>query len=143
MDWLHKTIDFGVLGFLLLLSIVALALALERILVYRATQLELFDDRRELELHLTSRLHLIATIGANAPYIGLLGTVLGIMLTFADIGTTGFDTARIMSGLALALKATAVGLLVAIPAITLYNLLLRRCKVLLMQWDIRDGRKRI
>lgn len=143
MDWLHKTIDYGVLGFLLLLSIVALALALERMLVYRATQLGLFNDRRKLELHLTSRLHLIATIGTNAPYIGLLGTVLGIMLTFADIGTTGFDTARIMSGLALALKATAVGLLVAIPAITLYNLLLRRCKVLLMQWDIRDGRKGI
>jgi len=44
-----------------------------------------------------------------------------------------------MTGLALALKATALGLLVAIPAVTLYNLLLRRCKVLLFQWDINHG----
>ena len=146
MDWmneLHNIVDYGVLGLLLLLSVAAVALALERFLVYRVVRIETFDDRRELELHLTHKLHLIATIGANAPYIGLLGTVLGIMLTFYDIGTAGFDTTKIMQGLALALKATALGLLVAIPAVTLYNLLLRKCKVLLMQWDIRDGRKRI
>jgi len=146
MDWmneLHNIVDYGVLGLLLLLSVTAIALALERFLVYRAVRIETFADRRELELHLTHKLHLIATIGANAPYIGLLGTVLGIMLTFYDIGTAGFDTTKIMQGLALALKATALGLLVAIPAVTLYNLLLRKCKVLLMQWDIRDGRKGI
>jgi biopolymer transport protein ExbB len=143
MDWLHTIIDYGVLGLLLTLSVIALALAMERFLVYRAVRIETFADRKELELHLTHKLHLIATIGANAPYIGLLGTVLGIMLTFYDIGTAGFDTTKIMQGLALALKATALGLLVAIPAVTLYNLLLRRCKVLLMQWEIRDGRKGI
>jgi biopolymer transport protein ExbB len=48
-----------------------------------------------------------------------------------------------MVGLALALKATAVGLLVAIPSVALYNLLLRKVKVLLMEWEIRNGRKRI
>jgi biopolymer transport protein ExbB len=143
MEYLHQIIDYGVLGLLLCLSVLALALALERFFVYRATRIEAFADRRELELHLTHKLHLIATIGANAPYIGLLGTVLGIMLTFSDIGTSGFDTIKIMTGLALALKATALGLLVAIPAVTLYNLLLRRCKVLLMQWDIRHGREGI
>jgi biopolymer transport protein ExbB len=143
MNELHNIVDYGVLGLLLLLSVTAIALALERFLVYRAVRIETFADRRELELHLTHKLHLIATIGANAPYIGLLGTVLGIMLTFYDIGTAGFDTTKIMQGLALALKATALGLLVAIPAVTLYNLLLRKCKVLLMQWDIRDGRKGI
>ncbi|MGE4559032.1 MAG: TonB-system energizer ExbB [Desulfobulbus sp.] len=139
MEYLHQILDYGVLGLLLFLSVVALALALERFFVYRAIRVEQFADRRELELRLTGKLHLIATIGANAPYIGLLGTVTGIMLTFYDIGTSGFDTTKIMTGLALALKATALGLLVAIPAVTLYNLLLRRCKVLLMQWDIRHG----
>ncbi|MDD2467984.1 MAG: TonB-system energizer ExbB [Desulfobulbus sp.] len=139
MEYLHQILDYGVLGLLLFLSVVALALALERFFVYRSTRVEQFTDRRELELHLTRKLHLIATIGANAPYIGLLGTVTGIMLTFYDIGTGGFDTTKIMTGLALALKATALGLVVAIPAVTLYNLLLRRCKVLLLQWDIRHG----
>ncbi len=143
MDRLHLLIDYGVLGLLLLMSLIAVAVAAERWLVYRATRIEAFADRRELELHLTRKLHLIATIGANAPYIGLLGTVLGIMLTFYDIGAAGFDTSKIMSGLAMALKATALGLLVAIPAVTFYNLLLRRCKVLLIQWDIRHGREGI
>ncbi|WP_028318894.1 TonB-system energizer ExbB [Desulfobulbus elongatus] len=143
MERLHSLIDYGVLGLLFLLSVIAIAVAVERWLVYRSSRIEHFADRKELELHLTHKLHLIATIGTNAPYIGLLGTVLGIMLTFYDIGAAGFDTTKIMTGLALALKATALGLLVAIPAVTLYNLLLRRCKVLLIQWDIRHGREGI
>ncbi|MDX9835501.1 MAG: TonB-system energizer ExbB [Desulfobulbus sp.] len=141
MEYLHLIIDYGVLGLLFVLSLIACAVAIERWFVYRATRVADFADRRELELHLTNKLHFIATIGTNAPYIGLLGTVLGIMLTFATIGETGFDTARIMRGLSMALKATALGLLVAIPAVTLYNLLLRRCKVLLLQWDIQRGRE--
>ena len=141
MDHLHLIIDYGVIGLLLLLSLVACAVAIERWLVFRSTRVTDFADRRELELHLTNKLHLIATIGTNAPYIGLLGTVLGIMLTFATIGEAGFDTGRIMRGLSMALKATALGLLVAIPAVTLYNLLLRRCKVLLLKWDIAHGRE--
>lgn len=143
MARLHAIVDYGILGLLILMSIVAVAVALERWLTYRSTDITKFGDRRELELYLSNKLHLIATIGANAPYIGLLGTVLGIMLTFYDIGSGGFDTTKIMTGLALALKATATGLLVAIPAVTLYNLLLRSCKVLLLQWDIRYGRKGI
>ena len=136
MNHLHNLVDYGVLGLLLLLSVIALAIALERWLVFRRVQVEEFQSRRELELFLSSKLHLIATIGANAPYIGLLGTVLGIMFTFYDIGAVGFDTAKIMKGLALALKATAAGLLVAIPSVACYNLLLRKTRVLLMQWDI-------
>ena len=143
MEHLHSLIDYGVLGLLLLLSVIAMAVAIERWLVYRSARVEQFSDRKELELHLSHKLHLIATIGANAPYIGLLGTVLGIMLTFSDIGAAGFDTTKIMTGLALALKATALGLLVAIPAVTLYNLLLRKGKVLLIKWDIHHGRKGI
>ena len=141
MEYLHTLIDYGILGLLVLMSVVALSLAMERWLVYRSVHVEQYADRKVLELHISHKLHLIATIGANAPYIGLLGTVLGIMLTFYDIGAAGFDTTKIMTGLALALKATALGLLVAIPAVTLYNLLLRRCKVLLMQWDIHHGRE--
>lgn len=100
--------------------------------------------KKSLELELTNKIHLIATIGSNAPYIGLLGTVLGIMLTFYMIGMEGFmDTGKIMVGLALALKATAVGLLVAIPSVSLYNFLLRKVKVLLMTWEIEYERKRI
>ena len=86
----------------------------------------------------------IATIGSNAPYIGLLGTVLGIMLTFVTIGKEGYvDATRIMVGLALALKATAIGLVVAIPSIVFYNYLTRKVKVALLEWDANHGRERV
>lgn len=142
MEWLKVIIDYGVIWLLVLLSIVAVACAIERYLVFKGIHLQDFTDKKSLELELTKKLHIIATIGSNAPYLGLLGTVLGIMLTFYSMGSEGFmDTGKIMMGLALALKATAVGLLVAIPSIVLYNLLLRRAKVLILRWEIMNGRE--
>ena len=144
MDWLHCAVDFAVIGFLLLMSVAAVAVAIERRIFFRRVRLDMYDDRRMLELDLTRRLHLIATVGSNAPYIGLLGTVLGIMFTFAAIGRQGLaDSSRIMTGLALALKATAVGLVVAIPAVMLYNFLLKSVKELLLRWEIQNGRERL
>ncbi len=144
MEWLKLIIDYGVIWLLILLSIVAVAFAIERHLVYKKIRLQDFADKKSLELELTKKLHIIATIGSNAPYLGLLGTVLGIMLTFYTMGAEGMmDTGKIMTGLALALKATAVGLLVAIPSVALYNLLLRRAKVLIMRWEIMNGRERV
>jgi biopolymer transport protein ExbB len=144
MEWLKVIIDYGVVWLLILLSIVAVACAIERHLVFKGIRLQDFSDKKSLELELTKKLHVIATIGSNAPYLGLLGTVLGIMLTFYSMGSEGFmDTGKIMMGLALALKATAVGLLVAIPSVVLYNLLLRRAKVLILRWEIMNGRERV
>lgn len=144
MEWLKIVIDYGIIGLLILLSIIAIGIAIERFYVFKNIKLESYADQKSLELELTNKIHLIATIGSNAPYIGLLGTVLGIMLTFYMIGMEGFmDTGKIMVGLALALKATAVGLLVAIPSVSLYNFLLRKVKVLLMTWEIEYERKRI
>lgn len=142
MEWLKVVVDYGVIGLLVLLSIVATAFAIERYLVFKKIRLGNFKERKSLELELTKKLHIIATIGSNAPYLGLLGTVFGIMLTFYNMGSEGFmDTGKITLGLALALKATAVGLLVAIPSVALYNLLLRRVKVLILKWEIMNGRE--
>jgi biopolymer transport protein ExbB len=144
MAWIQPVIDYGILGILVVMSIIAVAIAIERYLSYRDIRLQDYPDRTTLEITLTQRLHLIAAIGSNAPYIGLLGTVLGIMATFYIIGAEGYmDTGKIMVGLAMALKATAVGLGVAIPAIVLYNLLLRRVRVLVANWEIAHGRKGI
>jgi len=144
MEWLRVSIDYGIMGALLLLSLAAVAIAVERHLVFKNITIDSFTDKKSLELELTRKLHLIATIGSNAPYIGLLGTVLGIMLTFYSMGKEGFmDSGKIMIGLSLALKATAAGLLVAIPSVVFYNLLLRRVKVLLMRWEIKYERERV
>ncbi len=144
MESLKAVVDYGIIWLLVLLSVVAVACAIERLIVYRRIRPDQFAEKKELELELTRKLHVIATIGSNAPYLGLLGTVLGIMLTFYTMGNDGFmDTGKIMVGLALALKATAVGLLVAIPSVVLYNLLLRRAKVLILRWEIMHGRERV
>src|SRR5271157_2017705 len=144
MDWLKYMIDYGITGLLVLLSLISLAIFVERYLFMKRLKVDECDGRKRLEIELTKSLTILATIGGNAPYIGLLGTVLGIMLTFYTIGVEGYvDPTRIMVGLALALKATAVSLLVAIPSIAFYNYLLRRVKVILAEWDIRNGRERV
>ncbi len=132
---MREMIDYGVLGFLLFLSVVVVAIALERIWFYATMRVSDYEDKRLLEIDLYKRLTLIATIGSNAPYVGLLGTVAGIMVTFSELGNSA-DTQNIMVGLSLALKATAAGLLVAIPSIVFYNLLIRKAEVILTQWDI-------
>jgi outer membrane transport energization protein ExbB (TC 2.C.1.1.1) len=141
MHLLKEFVDYGIIGLLLLLSFFAIAIALEWWSFYRKVEVERFKTKQELEMELTKGLTFIASVASNAPYIGLLGTVLGIMLTFYTIGQEGFvDTKKVMVGLALALKATAVGLLVAIPCSVLYNLLLRKVKNLLLLWEIKNGR---
>jgi len=144
MEGVQTAIDYGILLLLGLLSVLSLAIAGERWWCFRKINLGAFADKKACEISLTQHLHLIATIGSNAPYIGLLGTVLGIMLTFYTMGQGGFaDAPKIMAGIALALKATAAGLLVAIPSVTVYNLLLRKVKVLLTDWEIAHGRKEL
>jgi len=135
LQYLKDYLDYAVLGVLGIMSFLMLALAMERYLYLRRVDLRLFEDAEELNLALTNNLTSIATIGSNAPYVGLLGTVLGILVSFHDMGQGGaIETGTIMLGLALALKATALGLVVAIPSIVFYNGLLRRVEVLQARW---------
>jgi biopolymer transport protein ExbB len=145
MNWLLYLIDYGIIGSLIVLSFISLAIFIERYLFFKKLSVDDgTSDRKTFEIEITKRMAIIATIGSNAPYIGLLGTVLGIMLTFFTIGKEGYvDATKIMVGLALALKATAIGLVVAIPSIIFYNYLTRKVKVALLQWDAKYGRKRI
>ena len=89
-----------------------------------------------MEIDLTRNLTTISFVGSNAPYVGLLGTVIGILLTFYAMGQSGgdIDAAAIMVNLSLALKATAVGILVAIPSMVFYNGLNRKVDVNKMKW---------
>jgi biopolymer transport protein ExbB len=79
-------------------------------------------------------LSFLGTLGSNAPFIGLFGTVLGIIKAFNDLGQTGAKGAAmqqtVMAGISEALVATAVGLAVAIPAVVAYNVLTRSLKVI-------------
>jgi biopolymer transport protein ExbB len=140
MDGLQNLIEYGVIGLLLGLSFWAVGVAVERWLFYRRVDVKQFPTLDLCEMMLTKRLVVIGTVAANAPYIGLLGTVLGIMLTFHTMGTSDtMAVASIMIGLSLALKATAVGLLVAIPCVVMNNVLRRRVSELLMQYKAQHG----
>lgn len=140
IEWLSALIDYGIVGLLAALSIVVVAIGLERFFFYRSIDSQSFTNIKALELQLTKRLVVVASIASNAPYIGLLGTVLGIMLTFYNMGLdASADAGKIMVGLALALKATALGLVVALVSVVIYNGLLRKVRVLLLQWEIAHG----
>jgi biopolymer transport protein ExbB/biopolymer transport protein TolQ len=86
---------------------------------------ELARVKKEVERGLS----LLGTLGNNAPFIGLFGTVLGVIIAFHQLGDAGRNTSAmggVMAGIAEALVATGVGLFVAIPAVVGYNVVQRR-----------------
>lgn len=89
---------------------------------------------REERLKLEKGLSVLATLGSNAPFIGLFGTVLGIIRAFAYLGSQSGSSA-VMSGVSQALYATALGLFVAIPAIVAFNVFTQNVKKLNSQLD--------
>jgi len=138
IEQIKDIVDYGVIGLLFFLSFITFAYAIERVLFYRGIKLTDYSNKTALELDISKRLATIASIGSNAPYIGLLGTVLAIILTFYIIGDQQdtINPGEIMKHLALALKATAAGLVVAIPATVIYNALLTKVDTILAQWEI-------
>lgn len=85
---------------------------------------------------LESLVPFLATTGSTAPFVGLFGTVIGIMKAFRDIGNVGSaNLATVAPGIAEALIATAAGLFAAIPAVVAYNYFLSRTRVLSSEMD--------
>ncbi len=92
--------------------------------------------RSRERLALERNLGVLGTLGNNAPFIGLFGTVLGIIRSFADLAKNqGGGAAVVMSGISEALVATAVGLLVAIPAVVAFNIFQGRVRRILGRVD--------
>lgn len=90
-------------------------------------------EKKELERYLG----FMATLGSNAPYIGLLGTVMGIMKAFHDLSINSEPGQQtVMAGISAALVATAAGLVVAIPAVLAFNLYSKKVKGILLNLDL-------
>ena len=142
-DFLTFIADTGIFILLGLLSFITIWLFIERVIYYTDIEISNYTNKIALELDLSKRLATIASIGSNAPYIGLLGTVIAIIMTFDAIGgqEETINPGEIMKHLGLALKATAAGLVVAIPATVFYNALLTKVDTLLAQWEIAQDRK--
>jgi len=142
LAYAEAALDYGVMGLLIIMSIVTLWLFIERMMFYATVDVQKYEHRDTLEMELTDNISIISAIGSNAPYVGLLGTVIGIMLTFYTMGDVGtIDAKKIMVGLALALKATAMGLIVAMPAIVAYTILLRKVEKILTVYDVTQDKK--
>ena len=160
-----------VLWLLIALSVISLAVMLERLWYFRAhrvcrrqlaseirTLLQEGDEHGEAgaatciemtaaiegaktreRLRLERRLPFLATLGSNGPFVGLFGTVLGIIKAFHDLaatqGTAGAGASTVMAGISEALVATAIGLLVAIPAVVAFNYFSRRVRVRMAEVD--------
>jgi biopolymer transport protein TolQ len=100
--------------------------------IARALRRATTSEITRLERYLT----FLATAGSTAPFIGLFGTVWGIMTAFKGIGETGSASLSVVApGIAEALIATAIGLVAAIPAVMGYNHFQNRIKVLIAEMD--------
>lgn len=129
IETLQHLVDYGVIVLLVIMSFIAVFFFIERIIFYKNIDIKSYKNKKHLDIALTKHLTIIGTIASNSPYIGLLGTVLAIMLTFMNMGNGDIEAAKIMESLALALKATAIGLVVAIISMVFYNILSRYVEV--------------
>ena len=156
---------------LIALSVISLAISLERLWYFRTHRVHkatlLADmrallrerasvnfDREELsppsadiaaategakareKLRLERNLAFLATLGSNAPFVGLFGTVLGVIKAFHDLaGSQAGGPSVVMAGISEALVATAVGLMVAIPAVVAFNYFNRRVRAFMCKID--------
>jgi biopolymer transport protein ExbB len=154
-----------VLWLLIALSVVSLAIMLERLWYLRAHRIERAALAKEVRallsesasaraptetelaaavdgakgrerLRLERNLAFLATLGSNGPFIGLFGTVLGIIKAFHDLaGSQAGGASTVMAGISEALVTTAVGLMVAIPAVVAFNYFSRRVRVRMTEVD--------
>lgn len=91
----------------------------------------------EERMYLERRIIILGTLGNNAPFIGLLGTVLGIIKAFYNLGTLGNTGAEVvMRSISTALLATACGLLIAIPVVMMNNYFGKRLKIIMQNLEI-------
>lgn len=143
MEFLKEYLDHFIFGLLGFMAFIALWVTIERLLFYRKVDITGYNHAERLNIALTNNLSYISTIGANAPYVGLLGTVLGILITFYELGQQAtIDTGIIMTSLALALKATAAGIALAIPSIMIFNGFIRRTEVYMGEFRASEDLKR-
>lgn len=88
------------------------------------------------KLQMEKNLAFLGTVGNNAPFVGLLGTVIGIIRSFHELDQSGGQVnARLMSEIGEALVATAIGILVALPAVAFYNIFQRVIKARLARGE--------
>lgn len=136
---LKTSIELGVMLTLASALLFLLFLSTERFSAFNLvkSQLARFKNKTELEIELEKNMTMIYTISSNAVYIGLLGTVLGVMVTLGEVGKS--DQSHLIAALSLPLISTAASLVVAIIGTFLFNVLNARISEVQKLWDIEHG----
>lgn len=139
MEFLRGHIDLIIFIILGLMAFIAVWCVIERLLFFAKVKAKDYQNKEDYDNALSENLTTLYIIYSNAPYVGLLGTVIGIMIVFYDMGMSGnIDVKTIVVGLSLALKATALGLVVAIPTLMAYNALFRKVTLLSSGYERHD-----
>ena len=125
-EFLNNYSDYIIIGLLLFMSVLMLTMVIERFIFLSRVKVTQYSTIHALEIDLNRNL-----------------TVIGILLTFYQIGQSGGDVnaGEIMMHLSLALKATALGILVAIPSMIFYNALGRKVEVNRLKWKVLHSQK--
>ena len=140
MELLKDSVDYFIFAVLGLMGFITIWLTIERLMFLKKVKISDYETQNDFDEAITKNMTTLYIIYSNAPYVGLLGTVIGIMITFYDMGQSGnINASDIMVGLSLALKATALGLAVAIPTLIIYNGLQRKINVLSTRWKSVTG----
>lgn len=140
MELLKDSVDYFIFAVLGLMGFITVWLTIERLMFLKKVKISDYETQNDFDEAITKNMTTLYIIYSNAPYVGLLGTVIGIMITFYDMGQSGnINASDIMVGLSLALKATALGLAVAIPTLIIYNGMQRKINVLSTRWKSVAG----
>ena len=140
MELLKDNVDYFIFAVLGWMGFITIWLTIERLMFLKKVKISDYETQNDFDEAITKNMTTLYIIYSNAPYVGLLGTVIGIMITFYDMGQSGnINASDIMVGLSLALKATALGLAVAIPTLIIYNGLQRKINVLSTRWKSVAG----
>lgn len=129
-----------ILWLLVAMSVVSFGIIFERLIMFASLKNSLKElSIAQIKLVLEKRLGVLATFGNNAPFIGLFGTVLGVIDAFHSLASdNNLGVSTIMGGISEALVATAAGLFVAIPSVIAYNYFVRRIKMILLELEAND-----
>jgi biopolymer transport protein ExbB len=122
------------------MSVISFGVIVERVLAFGYIKNDLQNlSGAKIRILLEKMLGILATFGNNAPFIGLFGTVLGIINAFHTLSKGDeFGINAVMGGISEALVATAAGLFVAIPSVIAYNYFIRKIKMLLLETEANE-----
>lgn len=139
LEQIKFTIEAGIMLILALSMITIIYLAINRsgAIAMLRSQMQSFKNKTELEIELNKKMTFLFSIVSNAVYIGLFGTVLGVMITLSAIEQV--EQKQLIASLSLPLLSTAVSIVVAIIGTFVFNSVNARIEETLKMWDIAHG----